>query len=88
MVLRAVATLLQDPQLLAGVDVSLEAGVVLANNSLDRVIVAIADVVGSLWNPRWALDIVCDKSESIRSETLEVLSVELTIVVCAVLPGF
>ena len=88
MVLRIVSTLLEDDLFFAGVDVSLETRIVLANNSLHGIIVAISNIIGALRNSLGTLDVVGDQSEAIRAQTFEYFSVELTIVVCAVVPWF
>jgi hypothetical protein len=59
-VLSLVATLLDDPLFFIGVQVPLKSLVILANNSLDRVEVTIADIVRAFGNASWSFDVVCD----------------------------
>ena len=86
--LRIVSTLLEDDQLFAWVNVSLKTRIVLANNSLYGIIVAISNIISALRNSLRTLDVVGDQSETIRTQTLQHFSVELAIVVCAVVPWF
>ena len=86
--LRIVSTLLEDDQFFTRVDVSLETRIVLANNSLYGIIVAISNIISALRNSLGTLDVVGDQGEAIRAQTLQHFSVELAVVVCAVVPWF
>ena len=81
-----VARLLSDPLLLAGLEVALELSVVFADDSFCWVIKAISDVVGSLRNCFRSVDIVTNKGLTIRPETLELFSVESSVLNGAVVP--
>ena len=83
-----VSALLDDPLLLALVQFTLESVVILANDSLDRIIVSITNIISTFRDSLLTLDIVSDQSESIRSQSLADLSVELSVFVRAVFPVF
>ena len=59
-VLGLVATLLDDPLFFVGVQIPLKGLIVLANNSLDRVEVAIANIICALRDTSWSFDVISD----------------------------
>ena len=81
-----VSALVEDPLLLLGSNLLLEVVIVLADYLLDGVVVAIANVVRSLRNSLLSLNVIGNKSESIGSESLEDLSVELSVFIGVVGP--
>ena len=84
-----VAALVNNPFFLALVEFSLKVVVVFANHTLNRIVVAVSDVVSTLGYFSGAFNVVSEQSESVRSEVaLADFGVELSIFVCAVLPLF
>lgn len=81
-----VSALLRDPLFLAGLEVALELAVILADDSLRRVVEAISDVICSLRNVLETIDIVTNEGFAIRSEALHLLRVESPVLNCAVVP--
>ena len=83
-----ISALAQDPLLLASFHVPFEGAVIVANHLLDRVIETIANVVCTRGNKAWSLDVIDDESFAVGANTLEHLSVEAAILLCAVGPFF
>ena len=85
-----VATLLDDPLLLARVQLALELTIVHANLALRWVVKAVANVVCARGNPLWLTRrIVRDESLTVWAErVLRNFSVEATVVVRRVIPFF
>ena len=81
-----VPTLLCDPLLFSCLQIALEVAIVLADNSLGRVVETIADIICSLWNVLKSIDIVTDKSFAVRSEPLHLLRIESPILYSAIVP--
>ena len=55
---RIVTALVENPFFFTRSQLSLKLSIVLANHALERVVVAVAEVVSSIWNSSWSLDIV------------------------------
>ena len=53
-----VTALVEDPLFLTWGKLSLELAIVLADHTLEWIIVAVTKVIGSLWNSLWSLDVV------------------------------
>ena len=74
-----VTALVENPLFFAGSKLPLELTVVFADHALERVVVAVAEVVGSLRNSLGSLDIVGDQSQSVWTETFKDFSVETSV---------
>ena len=75
-----------DPFLFANLHVSLEGSVVITNHALQGIIKTVADVVRASWNQAWTLDVVDDEGFALRTNALQHLCVEATVLLCAVGP--
>jgi hypothetical protein len=85
--LRVVTALLNDPLLLAIIQITLKVRVVLANDTLYRVKVAISDVVSSFRDASQTFDVIGQKSEALGTQSsFANLSVELAVLVRAIDP--
>ena len=84
---RVVPSLLPDPLFLLLQQISLELAFVVANNPFRWIKVAITDIVGTLRDVLWPLDVVADKSFAIWPQPLQLLSVEAPVLDGAVVPG-
>ena len=78
--------LLCDPVLLLLVKLSLELAVIFENGSLCGIIVTVSDIVGAFGNFFGATNVIGNQSEAVRAQALQLLSVEATILDCAVVP--
>jgi hypothetical protein len=84
-----ISAFLNDPLLFTFIEISLVVTVVLTDHALDRIIVSISDIVGSLGYFPWTFNVVGEKGQSVGSAcALADLCVELSIFVSAVLPLF
>ena len=83
-----VTALVENPLLLAWSQFPLKLTVILANHALQRVVVAVTEVVRSFWNSLGSLDVVGDKGEAIWAETLEDFGVEAPVLFSRVGPVF
>jgi len=81
-----VTALVENPLFFAWSKFSFELTVVLADHALQWIIVTITEVVCSLRNSLWSLNVVRDQSQSIWAETLENLSVETSVLLSRVGP--
>jgi len=84
-----VATLVNNPFFFSLIKVSLKVAVIFTYHALHRVIVPISNIVSAFRNFSWALNVVGQQCESIRSQSAFTdFCVELSIFVSAVLPLF
>ena len=81
-----VTALVENPLFLAWSEFSLELTIVLADHALQRVVVAITEVICALWDSLRSLDVIGNKCQSIWTETFENLSVEASILLCRIGP--
>ena len=85
--LRFITALFNDPLLLTFDQITLVITVILADHTLNGIIISIPDVIGSLWNFSWTFNVVSQKGKTIRAQrSLADFSVKLSIFFCAVLP--
>ena len=83
-----VSAFADDPLLLTRLHIPLEGAVVVANHTLDWIVKSIANIVCSGGNQTWTFNVVDDEGLALRANTLQHLSVETTITLCAILPIF
>ena len=81
-----VTALVENPLFFTWSEFSLELTIILANHALQRVIVAISEVICAFRNSLRSLDVIRDECKSIRTETFENLSVETSILLCRIGP--
>ena len=86
--LRVVTALLNDPLLLAVIQITLKVRVVLANDALHRVKVAISDIVSAFRNTSQTFNVVGQESEAFRTQSsFANFGVELAVLVRAIDPS-
>ena len=87
---RVIPALVENPFLFTWCQLPLKLSFVLANHAFERVIVAIAQVISSLWNSPRFLNVVFVRDEgfSVWTKTLENLSVKASVFVGRVAPIF
>ena len=81
-----VPALLCDPLLLSWLELALELAVVLANDSLGRIVEAVADIVGTLRYMLKAINIVAYQRLAVGPQALHLLRVEASVLDRAVVP--
>ena len=81
-----VPALLCDPLLLSWLELALELAVVLANDSLGRIVEAVTDIVGTLRYMLKAINIVAYQCLAVGPQALHLLRVEASVLDRAVVP--
>ena len=81
-----VPALLCDPLLLSWLELALELAVVLANDSLGRIVEAVADIVGTLRYMLKAINVVTYQRLAVGPQALHLLRVEASVLDRAVVP--
>jgi len=84
---RVVSALLHDPLLFLGLEISLEVSIVIVDDSLQRIIITVTNIISSLRNWLGPSDIVGDQSFFIRSKPLQLLGVESSVLYRTVIPA-
>ena len=81
-----VASLLDNPCLLFGVQFTLELAIVFKDGTLVRIVVTVPDIVGALRDFLGPTNVVCDQGEAVRAKSLKLLGIEPPVLDGTVLP--